>query len=43
MAQGYNTTIRRFPMAMLAGMFGFEKKAYFDAVGGAENAPQVKF
>lgn len=43
MAQGYNTTIRRFPMAMLAGMFGFEKKAYFDAVEGAENAPQVKF
>ncbi len=43
MAQGYNTTIRRFPMALLAGMFGFEKKAYFDAVGGAENAPQVKF
>jgi LemA protein len=43
MAQGYNTTIRRFPMAMLAGMFGFEKKAYFDAVAGAENAPQVKF
>lgn len=43
MAQGYNTTIRRFPMALLAGMFGFEKKAYFDAVAGAENAPQVKF
>ena len=43
LAQGYNTTIRKFPMAMLAGMFGFEKKAYFEAAEGAQNAPQVKF
>ena len=43
MAQGYNTTIRKFPMAMLAGMFGFEKKAYFEAAEGSETAPQVKF
>ncbi|MBK8167734.1 MAG: LemA family protein [bacterium] len=43
LAQGYNTVIRKFPMAMLAGMFGFEKKAYFEATEGAQNAPQVKF
>jgi LemA protein len=43
MAQGYNTTIRKFPMAMLAGMFGFEKKAYFEAAEGSEKAPAVKF
>jgi len=43
LSQGYNTTIRKFPMAMLAGMFGFEKKAYFEAAEGAQNAPQVKF
>ena len=43
LAQGYNTTIRKFPMALMAGMFGFEKKAYFEAAEGAQNAPQVKF
>ncbi|MBU0713411.1 LemA family protein [bacterium] len=41
--QGYNTTIRRFPMNMLAGMFGFEKKLYFEAQPGAETAPAVEF
>jgi len=41
--QGYNTTIRRFPTNMLAGMFGFEKKLYFEAQPGAETAPAVKF
>lgn len=43
LAQGYNTTIRRFPMSMMAGMFGFDKKAYFEAAAGAEAAPAVKF
>ena len=43
LAQGYNTTIRRFPMSMMAGMFGFDKKGYFEASEGAEKAPQVKF
>jgi len=41
--QTYNTYIRRFPNNMLSGMFGFEKKAYFEAEKGAEKAPQVKF
>ena len=41
--QGYNTTIRRFPTNILAGMFGFEKKLYFQAQPGSENAPSVKF
>ena len=43
LAQAYNTTIRRFPMAFMAGLFGFEKKAYFEAAAGAEAAPAVKF
>lgn len=43
LAQGYNTTIRRFPMSMMAGVFGFDKKGYFEAAEGAEKAPQVKF
>lgn len=42
-AKEYNTAIRRFPKNILAGMFGFEKKAYFEAEQGAENAPQVEF
>jgi LemA protein len=43
LAQGYNTEIRRFPMALMARMFGFSKKAYFEAAAGAETAPAVKF
>jgi LemA protein len=39
----YNTYIRRFPANIFAGMFGFEKKAYFEAESGAEKAPQVQF
>lgn len=42
-AQSYNTYIRTFPKNIFAGMFGFEKKAYFEAEKGAEKAPQVKF
>ncbi len=39
----YNTTIRRFPKNLMASMFGFETKAYFEASEGAENAPAVEF
>lgn len=42
-AQGYNTLIRKFPKSLFAGMFGFEKKAYFEAEQGAEKAPEVQF
>lgn len=42
-AKEYNTTIRRFPKTILASLFGFEKKAYFEAAEGAETAPQVQF
>jgi LemA protein len=42
-AQAYNTYIRRFPATIFAGMFGFEKKAYFEAQEGAETAPKVEF
>jgi LemA protein len=43
LAQGYNTAIRRFPMSLMAGMFGFDKKTYFEAADGAETAPKVEF
>ena len=39
----YNTSIRRFPNNIIASMFGFEKKGYFEANSGAENAPKVEF
>ncbi|NUM51489.1 MAG: LemA family protein [Flavobacteriales bacterium] len=42
-AKEYNTYIRKFPKNIIAGMFGFEKRAYFEAEIGAEKAPQVKF
>jgi LemA protein len=43
MAQEFNTYIRQFPQSMLAGMYGFSKKAYFQADQGANKAPEVKF
>ncbi|MEA1878596.1 MAG: LemA family protein [Bacteroidota bacterium] len=42
-AQAFNTLIRRFPGSIYAGIFGFEKKAYFEAEAGAEKAPKVEF
>ncbi len=42
-AKEYNTNIRKFPNNIFAGMFGFEKKGYFEAREGAEKAPEVKF
>lgn len=42
-AQDFNTYIRRFPKNIWAGMFGFEKKAYFESEAGAEKAPKVEF
>ena len=42
-ARNYNVTIRRFPNNLVAGMFGFEKKGYFEASEGAEQAPVVSF
>jgi LemA protein len=39
--QEYNTKLRRFPTNLLAGIFGFAKRAYFQAEAGSENAPKV--
>ncbi|WP_375579595.1 LemA family protein [Marivirga tractuosa] len=41
--QEYNTYIRKFPQTMLAGMYGFEKKGYFEADQGADEVPEVSF
>ena len=42
-ARTYNTSIRTFPKIILAGMFGFDKRPYFEAEEGANKAPEVKF
>lgn len=42
-AQAYNTNIRRFPNNIIASLFGFDKKAYFQSDAGAEKAPEVQF
>jgi LemA protein len=42
-ARIYNTSIRRFPKNLFAGMFNFDRKGYFQAVEGAEQAPVVEF
>lgn len=39
----YNSSIRHFPTVIYAGWFGFDKKGYFQAEAGAENAPTVEF
>lgn len=42
-AKGYNTEVRKFPANIIAGMFGFERKPYFEAKEGADVAPKVEF
>ncbi len=42
-AQSYNKSIRTFPTNIIAGMFGFGKKPYFEAEQGSNKAPEVKF
>lgn len=42
-AQAYNTSVRSFPKNIFTSIFGFEKKAYFQAAAGSEEAPKVEF
>lgn len=41
--QEYNVKVRTFPTSMLAGMFGFSQKQYFQSEPGADKAPKVSF
>ncbi len=41
--QAINVKVHRFPSNLIASMFGFKDRTYFQAATGAENAPQVKF
>ena len=42
-AKEYNTLIRKFPKNIIASVFGFDKKPYFEAQEGADKAPAVQF
>ena len=42
-AQQYNVSVRRFPANLVARMFGFGPKPYFESAEGTEAAPQVTF
>ncbi len=42
-AQTYNVGVRRFPANLIAGLFGFDQKPYFEAAEGTETAPTVQF
>ena len=37
----YNESVRKFPSSLIAKLFGFEKWPYFEAIAGAENAPET--
>ncbi len=39
----YNTSTRKFPRNITAGIFGFEKKGYFESAEGSDTAPEVSF
>lgn len=41
--RSYNLKIKRFPGAILAGMFGFDAAEYFEASEGSEAVPEVNF
>ncbi len=42
-ARSYNTAVRTFPKTIIASMFGFDKRPYFEAEEGANKAPEVQF
>lgn len=41
--QAYNSNLRTFPNNIFAGWYGFDRKGYFEASEGSENAPTVQF
>jgi len=42
-AREYNTKRRTFPTNIIAGIFNFDEKPYFQAQEGADKAPKVDF
>ncbi len=42
-ARGYNTRIKTAPTNLIANVFGFRERPYFEAAAGAATAPKVEF
>lgn len=42
-AQNYNVMIKRIPTNIIAPMFGYNQKSYFQAEAGSDKAPKVEF
>ena len=40
-AKAYNQSVRKFPSSLIAKMFGFEKRPYFEADEGADRVPET--
>ena len=38
----YNLKTKTFPSALVAGIFGFDERAYFDSEEGSDKAPEVE-
>ena len=41
--QTFNAKIRKFPTSFIASIMGVEKRDYFEAQAGADQAPSVNF
>ncbi len=41
--KNYNLKVMRVPSSIIASMFGFDERAYFEATKGSEVVPAVKF
>ena len=41
--KNYNVKVKKFPSNLIAKLFSFEEKFYFEAQAGTENAPDIKF
>ena len=40
-AKAYNQRVRKFPSSIIAKIFDFEKRPYFEAEAGAEKVPET--
>jgi LemA protein len=41
--EDFNLRVKRFPGNIMAGLFNFTEKAYYEADKGSEKAPDIKF
>jgi LemA protein len=39
----YNLSVKTFPTNIMAKIFGFAEKAFFEATAASQNAPDINF